>query len=114
MRLPEELEESYWQQVRAYEGAEQMPYVTGVERMWRKQGVREGLLAGIELGLELRFGGEGLRLLPEIYRIEDVDVLQAIHDGLRTAGTLKELRRIYQDYVFQPAGAKVELQPAIV
>jgi len=60
-----------------------------------RRGERQGLLAGIELGLELRFGSEGLRLVPEVYKIEDVDVLRAIHAGLRTAGTLDELRRIY-------------------
>jgi len=61
-----------------------------------QQGIREGLLAGITLVLELRFSSEGLRLLPEIYKIEDVDVLRAVHEGLKTAGTLEELRRIYR------------------
>ena len=60
-----------------------------------RQGIREGLLAGIELGLELKFGAEGLRLLPEIRRIEDVEVLRAIQEGLKTVQTLEELRRIY-------------------
>jgi hypothetical protein len=59
------------------------------------QGVRQGLLEGIALGLELRFGSEGLRLLPEISRIHDVDILHAIHEGLKTAETLEELRRLY-------------------
>ncbi len=61
-----------------------------------QQGMRQGLLAGIELGLELRFGSKGLRLLPEVYKIEDVDVLRALHEGLKTAGDLDELRRIYE------------------
>ncbi|HIC88036.1 MAG TPA: hypothetical protein EYP04_01335 [Anaerolineae bacterium] len=60
-----------------------------------QQGIRQGLLAGIELGLKLKFNGEGLRLLPEIYKIEDVDVLRAIHEGIETVDTLEELRRIY-------------------
>ena len=42
-------------------------------------------LAGIELGLELRFGDEGSRLLPEIRQIEEVEVLRAIHAGLKRA-----------------------------
>ena len=100
MQLPEELEEIYWQEVRAYEEVEEMPYITSVERIGIKkgmqQGMQQGLLAGIELGLELRFGSEGPRLLPEVYKIEDVDVLRAIHAGLKTASTLNELRRIYE------------------
>jgi hypothetical protein len=48
------------------------------------------------LGLELKWGGEGLRLLPEIGRIEDVALLRAIHEGLKRVSTPEELRRIYQ------------------
>lgn len=69
-----------------------------------QQGRREGLLDGIELGLELRFGTDGLRLLPEIRKIEDVDVLRAVHAGLKTANNLDELRRIYSDHI----GAETE------
>jgi len=39
-----------------------MPYITSVERV----GMKKGLLKGIELGLEVKFGAEGLKLLPEI------------------------------------------------
>jgi predicted transposase/invertase (TIGR01784 family) len=62
-----------------------------------QQGIRQGLLEGIALGLELKFGSEGLRLLPEIRTIDDVDVLRALHQGLKTATTLEALRRIYEE-----------------
>ena len=61
-----------------------------------QRGIREGLLAGIELGLELKFGSAGLPLLPEIYKIEDVDVLRAIHQGLKMVTAVDELCHIYQ------------------
>ena len=60
-----------------------------------KQGIRQQLLAGIELGLELKFGVAGLALLPEIQKLQDADVLHAIHEGLKIAQTLEELRGIY-------------------
>ena len=62
----------------------------------KREGVREGLLAGIKLGLKLRFGSAGLRLLPGIYKIEDVDVLRAIHEGLEMVSTLDELALLYR------------------
>jgi len=104
MSLPEAVEEEIWQEIREYEEVEQMTYITSVERIGFKrgvqegvqQGIRKGLLAGIELGLELKFGSAGLCLLPEIYKIEDVDVLRAIHEGLKTVTTVEELRSIYQ------------------
>jgi len=120
MSLPKEIEDEIWQEIREYEEVEQMTYITSVERIGFERGVqegiqqglqqgvqqgiqqglqrgiREGLLAGIELGLELKFGSAGLCLLPEIYKIEDVDVLRAIHEGLKMVTGVEELRPIYQ------------------
>jgi hypothetical protein len=108
MGLPEALEEALWQEIHAYEEAKRMPYVTSVERIGIKkgmelgiqqgiqQGQRQGLLDGITLGLELKWGADGLRLLPEIGPIADVYLLRAIHEGLKRVSTPDELRRIYQ------------------
>ena len=60
------------------------------------QGRREGLLTAIEMGLDLKFGSRGLALLPEIYRIDDSDVLRAVAESLRTAKSLDDLRMIFQ------------------
>lgn len=69
-----------------------MPYITSVERI----GIRQGLLEGISLGLRLKFGSEGLGVLPEISEISDVEQLRAILAGLAEVNTLDELRFIYQ------------------
>ncbi|NOZ06534.1 MAG: hypothetical protein GXP41_09330 [Chloroflexi bacterium] len=61
-----------------------------------QQGLQRGLLSGIEVALDIRFGRKGLDLLPEICKIEDLDVLRAIHQGVKTVSTLEELRSIYQ------------------
>ncbi|MBM4460290.1 MAG: hypothetical protein FJ011_21420 [Chloroflexi bacterium] len=86
----------------------QLPHVTSVERIGirkgleqgiqqgMEQGHRQGLLDGIMLGLELRWGADGLRLLPEIGPIADVHMLRAIHEGLKRVSTPEELRQIYQ------------------
>ncbi|MBW4567739.1 MAG: Rpn family recombination-promoting nuclease/putative transposase [Tolypothrix carrinoi HA7290-LM1] len=60
-----------------------------------QQGETRGLLSGIELGLELKFGAEGLQLMPEISQITDLDVLKTIREGLRTMNSLEEIRQIY-------------------
>ncbi len=92
MSLPDELEQAFQQQLSQYEEDLRMPYITSVER----SGIRQGLLKGIELGLELKFGSEGNSLTPEISRILDVNLLEAILEGLKTANTMAELRQIYQ------------------
>ena len=80
-----------------------MTYISTAERMGHQkglqeglqQGLRQGLLDGLELALELKFGRAGLDLVPELRQIEDLAVLQAVGERLKTATTLDELRRVY-------------------
>ncbi len=58
--------------------------------------MRQGLLSGITLGLDLKFGSAGLQLLPEIREIENVERLEAIAEAIKTVSTLDELRQIYR------------------
>jgi len=69
-----------------------MPYVTSGERI----GLQKGLLEGIEMGLELKFGSEGLLITPEIQEIRNVDILRAILTSIKTVNTIEELRQVYQ------------------
>lgn len=66
---------------------------TGEQRNGQRDG-RNRLCEAITLSL--RGCADGLRLLPEIGRIEDVYLLRAIHEGLKRVSTPEELRRIYQ------------------
>jgi hypothetical protein len=68
-----------------------MPFMTSFERRART----EELLAGIELGLELKFGGAGLQLMPEISQLTDVDLLRAVRQAIKTAASPEELRRVW-------------------
>jgi hypothetical protein len=106
MRLPEELEQEFWQQVRELEEERRMPYITSVERIGIQKGIEQGieqsqqqmkqiLLESIELGLDLKFGTEGLSLLPEISQIHDLEQLRVIQTALRTVNTVDELRQSY-------------------
>ena len=99
LQLPDDIASQFWLELRQYAEAHKMPYITSVERIGRQEGkqegLREGLLAGIALGLELKFGPAGLVLLPEIERLEDVTTLRRVHEGLRTATTIEELRGLY-------------------
>lgn len=80
------LRESPWYQEILQKGVEQ----------GREQALRQGQFSTIALGLELKFGTEGLQLMPEIEQIEDVAILEAIVQGIKTLNTLDELRQIYR------------------
>ena len=57
---------------------------------------RQGLLSSIELGLELKFGKEGLGLFNEVKQIQEMSLLSAIRAALKFVSDLGELRSIYQ------------------
>lgn len=57
---------------------------------------RQGLLSSIELGLELKFGKEGLGLFNEVQQIQEMSLLSAIRAALKFVRDLGELRSIYQ------------------
>jgi hypothetical protein len=90
MDLPKALDEQVWQEIQQYKEEKQMSYIPSFERKARK----EGLLAGMELALELKFGTAGLQLASELRQLEDVYVLQAILEAIKTATTVDDLRRI--------------------
>ena len=96
MRLPEELERSFWQEVTQYEEAKKMPYITSGERIGIQKGLQQGLLSGIKVLLEVKFGSDGLTILPEIAQIGEVDVLETILTSINTVNTIEELRQVYQ------------------
>lgn len=92
LTLPFYLEREFRVEVGQLEAEQRMKYVTSFERNAR----REGLLEGIELGLKLKFGNEGLSLLSEISQLESIEQLRAILTALETVSNLQELRSIYQ------------------
>jgi hypothetical protein len=77
-----------------WDRARPLPYV---------EGLGEGLLEGITVCLKVRFGAQGLEvlpalaqgleLLPAIQRLEDIDRLRAILKAIETATDLDDLPR---------------------
>ena len=108
MRLPAALEAEVWQQLRQDEEARGMPYSTSVERIGmqqgleqgRQEGLRRGLLAGLEVALAAKFGAGGERFFAELRAVEEVAVLAAVAERLKTAATLAE----GQALLARPAG----------
>lgn len=57
-----------------------------------EKGRMEGLKDAIQLGLELKFGEDGLSLFPQIQSIDSFKKLEAIKSHLRTAKELDEIK----------------------
>lgn len=58
-------------------------------------GRREGLLVALRLGLAVKFGGEGLLLLPAMSEVQDLEVLYTLCEGIKVARNLTELRELF-------------------
>lgn len=58
------------------------------------QGRREGILANIEFALDLKFGPEGVILLPHIYKIEDLNALRTVQQAVKTASSLEQIQAV--------------------
>ncbi|HZV04644.1 MAG TPA: hypothetical protein VE999_06115 [Gemmataceae bacterium] len=91
MILPPALAGLFRQELNKMQEERRMPYVTSIERLARREGQREG----IESLLRVRFGEEGLKLMPEIQEIHEEETLRAILKALETAASLDEIRRIW-------------------
>jgi hypothetical protein len=73
-----------------------MRYITSIERRAKERGFRQGVLVGIELCLQLKFGSEGLEVFPEVSQIEDIEILKDVLDSIKRVPSLQELRLVYQ------------------
>jgi hypothetical protein len=91
MELPPPLEDVFWQDLVKIRKERHMPFITTPERVERRAGMREG----IESLLKVRFGEEGLKLMPEIHQIHEEEKLRAILKALETATSPHELCRLW-------------------
>lgn len=92
MDLPKAMNELFWEKVDEVQQEKTMPYVSSGEQVWLGRGLRKGRLEALEVALRLKFGEEGLKLMPELTGIEDIDLLLKIREVIEAAATLEEVR----------------------
>jgi hypothetical protein len=91
MDLPLDLQEAYWEDVTRIQKENNMPFITTPERI----GLQRGLRLGIAAALKIKFGANGLALMPEINVMRDLEKLQTILDAIETAASPDDLRRLW-------------------
>ncbi|MBN3927493.1 Rpn family recombination-promoting nuclease/putative transposase [Nostoc sp. NMS4] len=82
------LEQSPWYQEIFSKGEERG------EARGELRGRKEELYSGIELALEIKFGNQGLELMPIISQITDLQKLKAIQQAIKTVNTVNELQQV--------------------
>jgi hypothetical protein len=91
LELPRPLEDLFWDEVDAYQKEKRMPFLSILDRM----ALEKGLLEGIEVALKLKFGAEGLALMPELREIRDHELLRKILKRIEAADSPDDLRRVW-------------------
>jgi hypothetical protein len=91
MVLPPPLEDAFRIDVGKFQQEKDMPYVTSIERSARREALREG----IAVGLKIKFGAEGPKLMPEIEEIHEEEKLREILNVLETAISPDDVRRLW-------------------
>lgn len=104
LALPPPQATTFRADLEAFEKEKQMPYVTSIERMaleegramgraegqteGKAEGRTEGLRAGIEAVLEVRFGAEGVAVMPRVRPITDAAELEHLLRASKSAPDL--------------------------
>jgi hypothetical protein len=91
LELPEPLEERFKADNDALRQEKHVPFLD----IYDRTAVQEGLLQGIEVALDLKFGAEGLALMPELREIRDHELLRKVLKRIKTADSPDDLRRVW-------------------
>ena len=67
------------------------------EQQGEQKGEKKDRLSSIELCLEVKFGNEGLKFMPKISEISDLETLKTIQRSILTVASLEELKHILQN-----------------
>lgn len=90
------LQESPWYQQFGKE-CEERGEQRGEERgkvIGEQRGEQRGVISAIQLGLDLKFGAQGLELMQPVSQIADLEKLKTIRDAIKNAQSLDELRQL--------------------
>ena len=60
----------------------------------KAEGKIEGLKEAIEIGLELKYGVEGLRLLEKIIKMTSIEKLEAIKEAVKISKNTEEIEKL--------------------
>jgi hypothetical protein len=100
MALPRELERRFREELEQFEEEQKMPFVTSAERLGREEGRQEGLrlglLDGIELALRVKFGAASQEIVLEIRHLTDLAVIRAVYAQIEPSRTIEDVRGVYR------------------
>lgn len=114
MILPEALAISFKTEIRSYEEARKMRYVTSIERLAKQEGIEEGLQEGRQLGIEFGILQMGRDNLIEVLETRFDEVPTSIIDAVNNINDSSVLKTLLKRAIAIPSIAEFEqLLPSI-
>jgi hypothetical protein len=97
MVLPEGLKQSFWQDLKVFEGERQMPYITSVEEIGFERGIEQGVRQGLERERSLilrqlnrKVGALSPQTLEQVNSLS-IEQLEALGEALLDFGAIADL-----------------------
>ncbi len=59
-----------------------------------KKGKMEGLIEAVSLGLELKFGTDGLALMGKVSKLGSLEKLETIKEAIKTTNNLEDIQKL--------------------
>ncbi|WP_408019825.1 MULTISPECIES: hypothetical protein [Nostocales] len=97
MVLPEELVRSFKQEVRSYEEAQRMRYVTSVERLAKEEEKLQNTRNHIIKILQTRFGVVPEASVTVVNEIGELSLLEQLFTSAITIGSLEEFQQLLNE-----------------
>ena len=91
MELPPPLEAGVWDEINKIQQEGHMPFIPSPIRVETERALREG----IQAVLAVKFGEDGLKLMPEIREIYGMDELRTILNAIGATNSVEEARRLW-------------------
>lgn len=99
MVLPKELASTFKTELKSYEGANKMRYVTSVERLAKEEGILQTSRDNIIELLEARFGEVPSLTIDSVNKIDNVPVLKTLLKTVITVSSLEDFQQVLENSV---------------
>jgi hypothetical protein len=85
IKLPKVQGMLFKQAIERFQEEKQMPLLSPTQQLHQDLNIAKGRIDGIEAILDLRFGAEGLALMPRIRQLDDPEIVEQLLQASKTA-----------------------------
>ncbi len=97
MRLPKEMEQQLFIDIKTIEEKTKMPHLTTAERIGMEKGMEKGMKTVIATMLRTKFGEDGRSLAERAAQVQDLSALEELSEKIMLAQSLSEAESFFHE-----------------